>query len=361
MKIVQLINSLEPAGAERVMADLSRGLAARGHEVRVVTLQPLPPTSPVRDDLDGAGIPYTSLEVTKSKPWRIKRLQGEVAAFAPGVVHAHLFHSALAARLTVSPRETVRIDTNHGIDRQAWRARALALTWGRIHRMTAVSEAVARDYERRIGLARGEIVTVPNGIHPPAPLSPEERVALRREWGFDDTTIVLGGVGRLYPEKGFDRLLALLSPLAGALHPGERVGVVLLGEGPERARLEALAAAAPAGVTVHLPGFRADAARAAGAFDVFVMPSRWEGYGLVLAEAMTHGLPAVVQPVDSIPEVIAGYAPGRQVDFTDPDATVAALLAAGRTPGTRSPRVRNTVDDMVEGYLAVYAAAGATP
>jgi glycosyltransferase involved in cell wall biosynthesis len=105
---------------------------------------------------------------------------------------------------------------------------------------------------------------------------------------------------------------------------------------------------------VVLPGFRADAASACAAFDVFLMPSRYEGFGLALAEAMAHGVPAVVSPSDSLPELIRGYAAGAVVRFSAdnvPAVSRAIVEAAGQP---RIPTFPFPLEAMVDGYLECY-------
>jgi hypothetical protein len=73
-----------------------------------------------------------------------------------------------------------------------------------------------------------------------------------------------------------------------------------------------------------MPGFRPDADRAMGAFDLFIMPSRYEGFGLTLIEAMSHGLPVIASGADSLPELLEGYTDGRIVSFDPGHETEAA-------------------------------------
>ena len=107
---------------------------------------------------------------------------------------------------------------------------------------------------------------------------------------------------------------------------------------------------------MQLPGFEEDAASFADAFDAFVMPSRYEGYGLVLAEAISLGLPCVYSPVDSLPELAEGVPnafPAR-FDLPEKDAETARLLASVMTQPRSEPRTLFTVEDMADSYFNLY-------
>ena len=206
----------------------------------------------------------------------------------------------------------------------------------------------------RLGVPPDQIRVIPNGIRPPVRPDAGRIARWRAAWGLTDCARVLGAVGRLDPQKGFDRLLALLPDLARQVPAGERWGLVILGEGAERPRLEALARQAPADrLVVCLPGYRSDAAACIGAFDLFVMPSRYEGYGLTLAEAMAHGVPILASTADSLPELLAGYPGGRCLAG---EAWTGAILAESAQLARGEPRLSHTVDDMCAAYAALYAA-----
>jgi glycosyltransferase involved in cell wall biosynthesis len=162
-------------------------------------------------------------------------------------------------------------------------------------------------------------------------------------------------VGRLDWQKGFDLLLRLLPDLGRDVPDGQRWGLVILGEGIERAALEALALRSPQAIRVVLPGFRKDAAACIGAFDLFVMPSRYEGFGLTLAEAMCHGVPILASPVDSLPELLEGYPNARLADFAADDCAAIAAMLELVEHAERTPACPFTLDAMVEAYSALYA------
>jgi glycosyltransferase involved in cell wall biosynthesis len=359
MNIVQLTTELRLAGAERVILELSKGLKARGHQVWVISLMPLPAAATgIVPDLEAAGIAVYALGVTKSAPWRMLGLRALLRRLDPDVVHAHLIHANLVSRLFCGPRNFRLVNSVHIAERRrnkAWHFWLDRLTHSRCDVQTAVSEAVRDFHSARIGLAPERMPVVYNGIVPPRPMTPETQKTLRADWGMSDCNRVIGSVGRLNFQKGYDVMLGLLPELSRRLPADETWGVVIIGEGPSRAELEALVQHLPSNLKVALPGFRQDAADCAGAFDLFVMPSRYEGFGLTLAEAMGHGLPILAADIDSLPELMRHYANGQVIDFSaDNQAAVVAALLRWSQAAKTAPTTLFSIDAMVDRYLTVY-------
>jgi glycosyltransferase involved in cell wall biosynthesis len=114
----------------------------------------------------------------------------------------------------------------------------------------------------------------------------------------------LASAGRLTHQKGFDRLLALLPGLPPSTH------VTILGEGPERERLEAQARALGVENQLTLTGFSTDAPAWIGGADAFLLPSRWEGLPNVVLESLAVGTPAIVSNEAAVSEVASAAASG---------------------------------------------------
>jgi glycosyltransferase involved in cell wall biosynthesis len=357
VRILQLTTELRPAGAERVVANLCASLRAAGHEVQAVALQSLPDDPTILEALADAKVDVHSLEMSKRQPWRATRLRALVREFQPDVVHAHLIHANLASRLFATGEHRL-VNTVHIAERRedkGWHFKVDRATLSRCHCQTAVSEAVRDFHAGKLGIDPKRMPVVYNGIESPTQPSPERVCELRREWGVANCAKVIGSVGRLAAQKGYDRLLRWCGELASRVPDGECWGIVLLGDGPEREPLAEIAANLPKNLKVHMPGFRADAADCAGAFDVFVMPSRYEGFGLTLAEAMGHGLPIVAAEIDSLPELLGFYDNGHVTDFDRASCVDAILasLARGRGAGVTP----FSIDAMRDGYLEVYERA----
>ncbi|MEZ5178481.1 MAG: glycosyltransferase [Acidimicrobiales bacterium] len=153
----------------------------------------------------------------------------------------------------------------------------------------------------------------------PTPVVRRTAAEVRAELGIgpDDPLVVL--VGRLHPQKD----VATLVEAATRLDPA--VQVVVVGEGPQRGELEQLVRRHGLEARVHLVGERADATDHQAAADVVVMCSVWEGFGLVVAEALALARPVVATAVGPVPEMVIDGETGRLVPPSDPEALAGAI------------------------------------
>ncbi len=142
---------------------------------------------------------------------------------------------------------------------------------------------------------------------------------------------MLLALGRLVPQKGLDLAVQAL-PAIRASHP--KAVLVIAGEGPERERLEALGRARGLADALFLPGRAGDVAALLEQADVLVHPSRWEGFGLVLLEAMLAARPIVATNVSSIPEIVVDGETGFLVPRNTPGALADAVVRVLDAPGT---------------------------
>ena len=154
----------------------------------------------------------------------------------------------------------------------------------------------------RLGLPPAKVAVLPNGVDPELrrPLSDAERGALRHErFGVPAGAKVVGMVGRLWPQKDPRTFVEVVRRLveAGAAANGGPVYGVLVGDGALRKRVEEDVRAAGLEDRFKFLGWQPDAARLAAAFDVFCLPSRWEGLPLVILEALSAAVPVVASDI----------------------------------------------------------------
>jgi glycosyltransferase involved in cell wall biosynthesis len=131
--------------------------------------------------------------------------------------------------------------------------------------------------------------------------------------------LVIGSLGRLHRQKGYDVLLRALAEIAEA-------ELVLVGDGEERVSLEALAHELGVAGRVRFAGWDADARARLAGFDIFVLPSRFEAFPLSIVEAMLAGRPVVATDVGSVREAVRHGETGLLVLPDDPAALAAALV-----------------------------------
>lgn len=250
------------------------------------------------------------------------------------VVHTHCskagFIGRVAARLAGVPVvvHTFHIFAAHpGLSRRRRWAYLLLdrSVRGLAHRYVAVAPRVAREaVEQRI-VPPGDIVVVPSAVDLdgiPAAADPDVRVKL----GIPADAPLVGTVGRIVAQKcplDFVRMCAVIH----AARP--EVRFVMVGDATlETADLEGEThrEAERLGVPVIFTGFRPDAPRVAAAFDVYVVPSLYEGLGRAVTEAMASGRPVVATAVNGVPDLVSPGVTGLLAAPGDPDGLASAVL-----------------------------------
>lgn len=224
--------------------------------------------------------------------------------------------------------------------------------------VVTVADAVAEDFAIHGGLCRKRLTVIPN---PSVPPDLAERLAepAGHAWLTRRDRPVILAAGRLRPQKDFATLLMAFARLRAR----SALRLVILGEGPERARLEALAHDLGIADDVLMPGFIANPFPWLAAADVFVLSSAFEGAPNVLVEALACGTPVVATDCPSGPrEILAGGRHGELVPVGDPAAmaeAVARTLAERPDPAALRASVSEfTVQESSRRYLALLLEPG---
>jgi glycosyltransferase involved in cell wall biosynthesis len=344
------------SGAENHLWVLLPALAAAGVPVELIVL--LQATGPAIEarlaELTAAGIGVHRVPYRRRvDPVAVARLRARLAERRPRILHTHMLpadlHGGLAARLVpgVAVVSTVHNDEPRYL-RPGW-CHLVRATAGLAAHHVAISERVRRYLVDGLGLAPGRVSVIHYGIPPPREIV-GARARARAELGIAADAFAVGFVGRLVPQKNVDLLVAAMARLPEAR-------CVIVGDGPLRAALAVQAARCP---NVTLVGHRPHAEALMPGLDVLCLPSRWEGLGLVLVEAMLRGVPVVGSRAGAIPEVLGDGAYGVLFEPGDEEGLVAAIARArvdGPELAARAlahAREAFSVDRMVARTLAVY-------
>jgi glycosyltransferase involved in cell wall biosynthesis len=161
---------------------------------------------------------------------------------------------------------------------------------------------------------------------------PPEAVAALR----GGAPLVIGSIGRLSRQKGYD-LLIEATPALLAAHPGARV--LIAGDGPERTALERRARELDVSHAVRLPGYVPDPRAVYAALDIFVAPSRHEGFGIVFLEAMAMGVPVIGTRVVGSRDAVQDGRTGLLAPAEDPAALAQHILALAADAALRATLV----------------------
>jgi len=363
MRVLHLIGSLDPGGAETLVAQIAARERAAGHDHRIAHLG----NAWLAAEAERRGIPQETLpsralyRSNLTLPLFVLGLARRIDRIKPDVVHAHLFGmtvaGAWAARRARVPCVATIHDRYYLVEkrRRGW---MLART-GLDGRLIAVSEDVARTIRDTSGLGAR---VIPNGVDVAAIRpDPAIRRVVRAELGAKDDEPILITVGRLERVKRHDILLEALARLRAN---GDPAKLWIVGDGSEREATAAAARALGLGDAARLLGHRDDTPRLLAAADLFVLSSDSEGMPVSLLEAMAAGLPAVARAVGGVPEVVVDGETGLLIDSADPavlagrfaDALVPARRSAFGEAARRRAETHFSIEEMLAKHRALYAA-----
>lgn len=333
-RLLLVTTSLARGGAEQQVVDLAKALRTRGWAVAVLSMTT--PSDHV-DELVAAGIEVASLDMRRGRPTPadLLRYWAFVRRWRPDIVHSHMVHANLLARIgrAFAPTVPVVCTVHTVMEGRRWRAIAYRLTDRLASATTAVSQAAA-DRSVRIGaVPRRRVTVIPNGFDfSRAHVAEGAGEAVRRELGAADHFLWVS-VGRLVPEKGHDLLLEALETVRQA-RPDVRLAIA--GDGPQRRALGQLVVDRGLAGSAMLLGERRDVPTLLAAANAFVLSSRWEGLPMVLLEAAASMLPVVCTDVGGCRE-IARPELGAVLTRTDPaDLARGMLRVMDLTPDERS-------------------------
>jgi glycosyltransferase involved in cell wall biosynthesis len=346
-----------PGGVERHVHEVSTRLVRRGHRVTVFTtdlyrefpMQRLDPSVPRRETVDGVG-------VVRLRAWSLpgelhypffRGLGAALRSESPELLHVHTYgtnHAAVARRYSRRTGAPIVLSAHYhpiwSIE-GGWLRHRIRGFYDRFLAAPVVAEAsclIVESHEeerliRENGFPLPRVAVVPPGYTPLPPPPPGDR-PFARSLGIDGPFVLF--VGRLASNKG---LLPLVDAFRGLAMSDPSASLVLIGaDGGQKAAVEARVAEAGLSGRVRIPGFVEDEARLAAAFRearLFVLPSEYEAFGLVLLEALAQGTPVIASRVGGIPEFIEDGKAGRLVPPLNVPALEETMLALWHDEATR--------------------------
>lgn len=349
MRLLYVIDSLAPGGAETSLAAMAPGLVKAGIELHVL---PLGNRLDLAPQLQKAGAAIHPGALKKGRFGNLQAVLRVSRTVRPNLVHTTLFEADVAGRTAASllrlPSSTSIVNDSYGPSHYAesnatklHAARALDAATARFAtRFHAISEAIADSVTPRIGIPRNRVDVIPRGRDPEKfPFQPKDlRSKTRQLLGIGENQPILLTIGRLEPQKGQHQLLNAL-PAVHAKYPD----AVLLIAGKEGRSTHLVARLASSqGGDVRILGHRRDIPALLAAADVFCFPSEREGFGGALLEAMAVGCAIVATSIPTTREVLGNDQDGVAllVPVGDVEALGRAIVQTlSNTPATES-RIR---------------------
>jgi glycosyltransferase involved in cell wall biosynthesis len=325
--VLQVITSLERGGAENHLLAL---LTHADHQAFDFETAVVSGEGELVGVFRQAGLQVHLLKArSRFDPFALGRLVKLLRAGRYDIVHSHLFRADIFAGLAVGQlgeRAPLLVSTRHNDDRfflNPFVGIAHYMISSRQDLIIAISDHIARFTVSRGVRYPARVRRVYHGMEPNVTDALErDGQLIRAELGVGPQDFLVGNVGRLALQKGQRHLIRAMPLL---LERVPRAHAVIAGGGDLEDYLRDLSVEVGVADRVHVLGPRRDVPALMHAIDVFAMPSIWEGFGLVLLEAMAAGRPVVASRVATIPEVVVDGETGVLVPAGDPVALAEAL------------------------------------
>jgi glycosyltransferase involved in cell wall biosynthesis len=355
MKLALLISSMRGGGAERVMATLANGWAAQGIQVTLITLAPRSgdryavDPAVTRIDLHQAGDSRNLLHALANNWSRIRTLRRTIRACQPDAVISFIAKTNMLAIIATAGLRLPVIVAEHiflgaKAPKGIWR-KLHAPLYRRAAAVVTLTQRGASYIERNFGCP---VIVIPNPVPFPSDTDATATPSSRMETDEDTGRRTLLAVGRLIPQKGFDLLIEAFAQVA-ARHQGW--DLCILGEGHSRKQLEQAIADRGLSGRVSLPGFISEVRARMRQADLFVLSSRFEGFPMVLLEAMAEGLACVSCDCETGPgEMIRHGENGWLVPAND-----VAALAEALDKLMQDPVLRRGLGDRAREVTSTYS------
>ncbi|WP_421241194.1 glycosyltransferase [Aeromonas enteropelogenes] len=302
MNITLIITGLGMGGAERQVCDLADQFADKGHKVLLISMTGNTVNHPQSTNVNVVELKMAKTPIGFIKAyWLARRL---IKHFKPDVVHSHMVHANLFVRLLrLSTRMPKLICTAHSSN-EGGRGRMMAyrVTDTLCDLSTNVSQEAVDAFIAQGAVPAKRIVALPNGIDTLRfTFNANSRARLRAQLQLADNVSLILAVGRLTEAKDYPNLLTAFSLLPSKLNNTQ---LAIIGVGEQQTNIQTLASKLGLTQRVHFLGLQHNVHQWMSAADLFVLSSAWEGFGLVVAEAMACERMVVATDCGGVKEVL---------------------------------------------------------
>lgn len=293
IKIIHIIPALNIGGAEKILIDILRNINKNRFEFLVICLKE---AGVLASQLQSVGIPIVSVD-KKSKlgiDSLIKMIR-IIRKFQPNIIHTHLFGGTIYGRVSAwIARVKCVVTTEHNITAHE----------GFAHKIIKKATAGLTNYTTCVSKAVKEYVVAYEGVREPRVQIIYNGIVVEKFWHnqrnySQKENLIIGSVGRLVWQKGFDILIKAMANLKD-----RNIECYIAGDGELRDVLESNIKQLNLQNKTRLVGSISNIPDFLKKIDIFILPSRWEGLGIAILEAGLSGLPVIASNVDGIKEII---------------------------------------------------------
>lgn len=302
MKILYVITGLGQGGAERVVCDLADKMYEEGNEVKIAYLTGDILTKPIHSEIELIKINLNSIF---SLPLAYIKLLKIVGKFVPDVVHSHMVHANILTRLVrmVIPLKKLVCTAHNSNEGGYLRMFAYRVTHNLADLTTNVSNEAANAFIEKKAVHNSDIVTTYNGIDlGKFYYKSEARNKILTELNITSDYYLILAVGRFNKQKDYPNLLTAFKILKNSNI--EKIKLLIAGDGELRNEIEIIISELNLKSDIILLGRRDDIPELMSAADLFVLSSEYEGFGLVVAEAMACKTLVVATDCGGVAEVL---------------------------------------------------------
>lgn len=307
MKILYVITGLGSGGAERVVVDLADKMFERGYQVKIALLKGPIIVRPRNSDIEIVNLGLDSIKKIKFSYNNYNLL---IQNYKPDIVHAHMVHANIFARISRIFAPIPKLICTAHSNNEGGRGRMLAyrLTHHMSDLTTNVSLSASQNFINLGAVPKNGIRTIYNGIN----LDRFKKCKitdniLRSSLGLSDGDLMLLAVGRLHEAKDYPNLFNAFKILLNNRQNKRKMHLFVVGDGELRKTLEQELIESKLTRQIHFLGHRTDIPQLMSAADLFILSSKYEGFGLVVAEAMACETFVVATDCGGVKEVMGGF------------------------------------------------------
>jgi glycosyltransferase involved in cell wall biosynthesis len=306
-KVMIVTATLLYGGVERLVVNTAKWLLQRGNYYPVVFN--LTGKGHFKSEIEKHGIEYCSINqdnLRRNVIKNLKEVRSIIKDYRPDLIHTHQFASDFYGSLASLGLNIPVVSHIHnpGMESPSRKLMRYVLSKWLLSAFIAVVDEKAEELKKFMPAVKDRVYVLYNAIDPESLQLPAgySRSSYRSRFSIPENALVVGACGRLSWEKGYDLLVKAFRMI---LQYVPECYLLIVGDGPERSKLEELAAALGVADRVIFAGYRADVSAVMSTFDVFVISSYTEAFPMVALEAMCAGLPLVMTNTVSAKDVLS--------------------------------------------------------